>query len=718
MKHKNLEILAQHGLPVPPFTVVRKGEAADLSFSKAMRFAVRSSFSMEDDAEHSFAGQFDTYLNVDRNSVADAVEKVRNSVHNQTVREYFDAIGASAADGMCVIVQEMVEADQSGVIFTANPLGILNETVITVGNGLGDRVVEDKIETTSYYYNNDDDLYLYHRQEGAPLLPEGLLQSLIDLSRQIKEIFHYEADIEFAIADGLPHILQVRPITTLTLDDPIILDNSNIVESYPGVSLPLTQDFVKTVYYGIFQNCIRRVTGDEALVQRLNPVLQNMVDVADWRIYYRISNWYHVLRLLPFSSRIIPMWQQMLGVGNRTVSPSQDFKVKKRTKAKILGSLIKYLCCTPKMMDELNACFGKKYAEYREKLQSCKTPREYLDLFEYIYGDILVEWDITLINDMYAFIYTALSGKNNRERLADMRNLESMKPLLEMEALISLAGSQGVESPKYQKAEQAYLECYGDRCLAELKMETHTYRTHPEMLRKQVLKEQGTLLPRQSVPAKKTVNPFVKCAKVGIQNREISRMNRSRLFGISRDIFRGIGEILVENQQIECVEDVFYLYMNELDCSQDFKGLVAERKSHERVYREMAGFSRLVYAQRVFDHAVGGQGYSVNCKQVLSGIASSAGCVEAQVLVVENASYDIDTTGKILVTRTTDPGWVFLIRNAVGIIAEKGSLLSHTAIISRELHKPAIVNVKDCTKLLHTGDRVRLNAYDGTVTII
>ena len=195
-------------------------------------------------------------------------------------------------------------------------------------------------------------------------------------------------------------------------------------------------------------------------------------------------------------------------------------------------------------------------------------------------------------------------------------------------------------------------------------------------------------------------------------------MNRSRLFGISRDIFRGIGKILAENQQIENAEDVFYLYMNELESTEDFKELVAERKNRERTFREMAGFSRLVYADRVFDHTVGGHGCSVNRKQVLTGIPSSVGCVEAEVLVVENASYDIDTAGKILVTRTTDPGWVFLIRNAVGIVAEKGSLLSHTAIISRELHKPAVVNVKDCTKLLRTGDRVLLNAYDGTVTIL
>ena len=73
---------------------------------------------------------------------------------------------------------------------------------------------------------------------------------------------------------------------------------------------------------------------------------------------------------------------------------------------------------------------------------------------------------------------------------------------------------------------------------------------------------------------------------------------------------------------------------------------------------------------------------------------------------------------KILITKMTDPGWVFLIKNCLGIIAEKGSMLSHTAIITRELKKPSVVNVKDITKVVKTGDTVELNAVEGTITIL
>jgi pyruvate,water dikinase len=66
----------------------------------------------------------------------------------------------------------------------------------------------------------------------------------------------------------------------------------------------------------------------------------------------------------------------------------------------------------------------------------------------------------------------------------------------------------------------------------------------------------------------------------------------------------------------------------------------------------------------------------------------------------------------------TDPGWVFLIQNAAGVVAEKGSLLSHTAIITRELRKPAVVGVEGAVGLLKTGDIVAIDGDSGTVRLL
>lgn len=721
MKHQNLRTLADHGFRVPKFIVVRNSDETDLSFSDCETFAVRSSFSGEDGADSSFAGQFDSFLNVPRRDVADAVEKVLQSARKENVSAYLKARALDEDTSMHVIIQEMVDADYSGVVFTANPVGILNETVIVVGAGLGSGVVEDKVHTTAYYYNQDDGIYDCRQQENAPLLEEGLLRELIDGAKEVREIFSYETDIEFAIRDGLIYYLQARPITTLNTANPIILDNSNIVESYPGISLPLTQDFVKSVYHGVFYSCILRISNNQKLTDRLDPQLRDMTDVANWRIYYRISNWYALLKMLPFSGKLIPIWQNMLGVGNRFVSAPDGIRIRAGEKLTILWRFVSHLWRTPKLMEKLNTRFAESYPHYQRQVEDSDDPEALLRVYADIRESILRDWDLTLINDLYTFICTALAGKRNSTKVSDIKNLESMKPSLAINELVETAKHYGLDSAQYRVAAQEYIAAYGDRCLNELKLETKTYRTDPALLDAAVQKRmaEGSVYRHAEVEALKSRNFFVNRAKIGIRNREISRLNRSRIYGLSRAIFLKIGAYYAQMGQLETARDVFYLRMEELRGDCDRKALVLSRKQEQLQYENTPPYSRLVFAEKVINKpADGSQSQLLDNPDTMTGIGTSVGKITGRVLVIDQPDDQIDTTGKILVARSTDPGWVFLLQRAKGIIAEKGSLLSHTAIISRELHKPAVVNVKDCTRLLRSGDLVELDADEGRITVM
>ena len=102
----------------------------------------------------------------------------------------------------------------------------------------------------------------------------------------------------------------------------------------------------------------------------------------------------------------------------------------------------------------------------------------------------------------------------------------------------------------------------------------------------------------------------------------------------------------------------------------------------------------------------------------LNGTPCSFGEIEGEVLVVEDVTKVKNVKNKILVTKMTDPGWVFLLATAKGIISEKGSLLSHTAIISRELKIPSIVGVDNVMKILKTGDVIKMNATSGRIKVL
>ena len=86
--------------------------------------------------------------------------------------------------------------------------------------------------------------------------------------------------------------------------------------------------------------------------------------------------------------------------------------------------------------------------------------------------------------------------------------------------------------------------------------------------------------------------------------------------------------------------------------------------------------------------------------------------------MIEDINEKYDVKDKILITKMTDPGWVFLLATSKGVISEKGSLLSHTAIISREIGIPSIVGVENATSIIKTGDLIKMDANSGIIEII
>lgn len=706
MKATNLIKLKEANINVPNFIVIDKTdtnlEEKVMTFSQIPKVAIRSSHFSEDSQESSHAGQFDTYLNVTTDRL-ETVQKLLNS-----------------HDGMRVIMQEMIDSDYSGIIFTSNPQGLLNEMVINIGKGLGDKVVENKTNTTAYYRNKHNNKGYYETTKDSPVLDNCILDKLFKLGSDIENLYNTPMDIEFAIKDDIIYCLQARPITTFKKQSITILDNSNIVENFPGVVCPLTADFVSMVYGLAFRSAVSEIATKQQLLD-YEYIFNNMVAENNSRMYYQLENWYQLLECLPFSNKLLVIWEEMIGISNveRTKSISGINKTKTGLK------FIKIILKTQKEMTKLDNHFKNQIDIYRDRISSC-TLKDSLQLYNEIKQDFGSKWGITLYNDLYAFISMALAKKIEGKVVQGIDGIESMRPVALLNE-ISLE-QQNNNTSKVNELKSQYIQLYGDRYIEELKLETKTPRTNPELLDSIIPNKPITRILDTQLEDLSKAKFFEKRAKMSIEGREVSRLNRSRLFGVVREIFMHIGKEFVNLGYIDTVEDIFYLRYLEIENiinsdkvpKTDFRSVIEERKIILQVHSKLPTYDRLIFSDKPFNkYPLNISNSKTNIKNSnLIGTPASSGIYRGEAIIIDKVDLSIDVSNKIIVTESTDPGWVFLIENAGAIITERGSLLSHTSIITRELEKPAIVGIPDITKTIKSGDIIEINGTTGEVKIL
>jgi pyruvate,water dikinase len=147
--------------------------------------------------------------------------------------------------------------------------------------------------------------------------------------------------------------------------------------------------------------------------------------------------------------------------------------------------------------------------------------------------------------------------------------------------------------------------------------------------------------------------------------------------------------------------------------------LVLARKAEYANYKDLILPDRIIYSKKdkpdftQYLNDLTREG--IDRSQVLTGVAVSKGIAEGEALVITEPVLNADVKGKILVSKMTDPGWVFLMSQAIALVTEKGSLLSHTAIVGRELGIPVVVAVQDATQRIKTGERIRVNGSTGII---
>ncbi|MDQ7826045.1 MAG: PEP/pyruvate-binding domain-containing protein [Candidatus Eremiobacteraeota bacterium] len=248
-------------LPMPE-RVRAEVEKALARLGSGKAFAVRSSATCEDGRHLSGAGMFDTFLDVSSpGEVITAVKACWASLFSERAMTYFNNSPLESAS-MAVVIQEMVEAEFSGVLFSANPQnGCRGVLVIEASHGTGDTVVSGRTspERVIIWKKNLRPLFgtAGATTKGEPfyraLFEKRAIKSLGASAKRLERHFNYPVDIEWALSGGRLFLLQVRPITALPdPKTPEVWSNVNSGEVLPDAVTPLTWSIVKVFVASIF----------------------------------------------------------------------------------------------------------------------------------------------------------------------------------------------------------------------------------------------------------------------------------------------------------------------------------------------------------------------------------------------------------------------------------------------------------------------------------
>ncbi|MFI1168934.1 phosphoenolpyruvate synthase [Streptomyces sp. NPDC020801] len=783
--------------------------------------AVRSSGAQEDGTEHSFAGQFDSFLNVHGlDQVTAHVRKCWASAFSERSLRYRAQRGLPPdTRGVAVVVQRMVSAERSGVLFTADPMtGRTDRHVVSAVHGLGEGLVSGAVDADtvvmdaatgrplSTVIGGKQERYDAGAGLGCAVSPvaeedRGTLSlTAEDLARLhsagLRATARYGSpqDIEWAIADGTLWILQSRPITALPCAAGIapeaegelrLWDNSNIIESFGGVVSPLTYSFAADTYAKVYESYARAlgVRGDRLReVQEWTP---HLLGYIHGRVYYNLHHWYRMVRLAPLYRLNRRVLEKSLGVSESISDESADALHPFRPRPGMRGRISRLsrtltfagrFLAIGKSVDAFHRDFYRVYEEFNnvdyDALRGDETYRRFCRLQR----ELIEKWGPMQVLDATILLSVGVLALLTRRWLPDAPDwftwaaaapggdVESAEPawaLAELAARVRaddqvrrlLERTRDADAHRALRdgghtevlaAVDAYVADYGYRSPDELKLEVPDLREDPAglftLLREALPGTAGSgqegrggetdaYLDRHLRGPRRWVYERVRGkARVALADRERLRFCRTRAFGAAKRMLRAMGRDLAGAGAIESWDDVFMLRLGEVRGAYEGEIAHAELKELTALRRRQLATDATLHAPSRFTTR-GAPYWSGNLERAgwAGGPAARSGARELRGTpccpgVAEGPAVVTDTPreigGGILVTYRTDPGWVPALSSAAAVLIERGSPLTHVAVVARELGIPTVVQVKGATTEIRTGTLLRVDGAAGTVTVL
>ncbi len=797
----------------------------DENFKPSSLVSVRSSMvgykqeESEDSSDNPFAGISKSFLYVTKDQLIEKVKDCWSSGYSEEALIYrhtqsMDLLGFSVAVG----VQQMVMGERSFVMFTANPNTASKDMIIIAGHGIGEGVVQEQVEVDHYFINEKTQAIkkeivekkykiVFDEQKGSGLKREALrpqqsteaclddleIRKLKAYGQQIEKVFGEPQDIEGTItADGGIQFLQSRPIA-IDYSKIRIWTNTNVTESFPGVTTVLTYSFAKFFYREIFYDSYLRLgVSRKKLKENFDP-LNQMIGFLEGRIYYNLSHFYLLHQQSPLFPIFREHWENTIGLQSsyNAVQHKGFFsslkKIKKKAQfAAAAVHTIKDYLSHHRKMDRFYNWWEGLMKPVRGKDLKGEDPSKLLRRFQDLWAEVGNHWGTTLTNDAYLIIlYGFVENRFKKWGLDKKSGLLSDllcgdESLTSVEILLSALNlaEEVRESPEllsqfknqsedelmvlleknrfktdFQTKIEEHLHDYGDRGLQELKLEVasmrddprvllrsikqfalqhktvDSIRTHEQKVRDEAETELKALLKGRPLKFRIVMNLLRRLRRL-VRDRENSRYCRSELFGLSRNIFKALGAYLVSRNALENQSDIYHLTQEEIfgyidgsGYTHDLQSLVNIRKKEFEQNQQKNPKDDITTFGAIRDNELNdypsvseAEGDADGRYQ---GLGSSIGRVTGRARVVTDPSaVSAILKDEILIAKETDPGWLFLMLASKGMVVERGSMLSHTAITGRKFGIPTVVALRNATKVIPDGAWIEIDGGSGEVQIL
>lgn len=814
-KAKNLSILMNHQLPVPDGFVVtmkalaRSLEANQLELEKTEQWpkrlpqleipdevqaeikaefeqllqsyaavAVRSSSSAEDMEGASFAGQYESYLNV--TAFDELLAKIKAcwaSMFTEQALHYLDQMQITFREiSMGVAIQGLVYADVSGVMFSANPLTKNpHDIVINASYGLGESIVSGIVTPDLYIVRKDTDeikkelglkeakitadhqgttkMETTEEERNRYCLSDQNVRKLAQLAKQVEKIYAQPVDIEFALQGGKIYLLQARPITTTVSEFQwsLLLTEEDRQKGFwfynedhiPGAKSPLFASFMlpatthgfntafgrmhfplayseTKMYMGHFYQSMAPYEGDvEEQLAKQQKVMQPLFPIIKERLYEAIEK------------ELMPTYKQLDQDRHRELTLEEAL-----TKVE---ELFQFYHKVWEVHFDVVAPYGAIMQLLEKLYQQLTNGKEVLSLHELLVG--VMNKSLETERELWKLAEQA-------KQLSTVAKILTHEPADRLSTLLA----QEEEGQAFLAAVNQMLEHYGYN-----KTDTHEfigktwiedlsiplshiqtffktgYDFEAEYTRTVKEREQKYANFIQCLPDSELKRQFIQVYDWTLASKSVHDDHHFYIDAMvaakSRLFLLNVGKTMVKHGILADAEHIFYLYYDELTQvlahPKNVERLVAARKveyeenKQKRIPTHFGTPAKELLDNPQFASLFGALNLAdEEEKQTLKGFSASRGTYTGKVKVIRNErEFPLLEQGDVLVCQTTTPSWTHLFSIASAIITDAGGILSHSGIIAREYKRPAVLGTRVATSRLKNGDVVTVDGNNGLVII-